>query len=161
MTIFSSESYTYIRIVCMYLRMVYMYHSHTSAYVCGHALVKIVLVQASSVPSLVFPRVEGDVIKPISHCNISQSVEATRFIFRIVRLLWNLTGTSAAPLSYFKAIQWFEQPISWLRDCTRYWNVALVEAWRMLGSNDFIMWLYASLDVSYYELISLFLCFNT
>ena len=31
-----------------------------------------------------------------SYCKISQSLEAMRFIFKIVWLLWNLTGTSAA-----------------------------------------------------------------
>ena len=30
-----------------------------------------------------------------SYCKISQSLEAARFMFRIVRSLWNLTGTSA------------------------------------------------------------------
>ena len=45
------------------------------------------------------------------------------FVFRIVRSLWNLTGTSAAVLpmclSNFKAIRQFKVPISWLRDFTR------------------------------------------
>ena len=44
-----------------------------------------------------------------SYCKISQSLEATRFVFRIVRSFWNLTGTSAAVLptwlSNFKAIR--------------------------------------------------------
>ena len=42
-----------------------------------------------------------------SYRKISWSLEATRFVFRIVRSLWNLTGTSAAMLpmclSNFKA----------------------------------------------------------
>ena len=54
---------------------------------------------------------------------ISLSLEAARFVFRIVRSLWNLTGTSAAVLpmclSNFKAIRQFKVPISWLRDFTR------------------------------------------
>ena len=54
---------------------------------------------------------------------ISSSLEATRFVFRIVRSLWNLTGTSAAVLpmclSSFKAIRQFKVRISWLRDFTR------------------------------------------
>ena len=44
-----------------------------------------------------------------SYRKISWSLEATRLVFRIVRLLWNLTGTSAAllprRLSYFRAIR--------------------------------------------------------
>ena len=45
-----------------------------------------------------------------SYCKISkQSLEAARFVFRIVRSLWNLTGTSAAGLpkclSNFKAMR--------------------------------------------------------
>ena len=54
---------------------------------------------------------------------ISSSLEAARFVFRIVRSLWNLTGTSAAVLpmclSNFKTIRQFKVPISWLRDFTR------------------------------------------
>ena len=49
--------------------------------------------------------------------------EKTRFVFRIVRSLWNLTGTSAAVLPMclwnFKSIRQFKVPISWLRDFTR------------------------------------------
>ena len=58
-----------------------------------------------------------------SFCKISSSLEAARFVFRIFRSLWNLTGTSAAVLpvclSNFKAIRQFKVPISWLRDFTR------------------------------------------
>ena len=54
---------------------------------------------------------------------ISLSLEVARFVSRIVRSLWNLTGTSAALLpmclSNFKAIRQFKVPISWLRDFTR------------------------------------------
>ena len=57
-----------------------------------------------------------------SYCKISWSLEAARFVFRIVRSLWNLTGTSAAVLpmclSNCKAIRQFKVPISWLRDFT-------------------------------------------
>ena len=58
-----------------------------------------------------------------SYRQISWSLEAARFVFRIVWSLWNLTGTSAALLpmclSNFKAIQQFKVPISWLRNFTR------------------------------------------
>ena len=58
-----------------------------------------------------------------SYRKISWSLEAARFVFRIVRSLWNLTGTSAALppmcLSNFKTIQQFKVPISWLRDFTK------------------------------------------
>ena len=58
-----------------------------------------------------------------SYRRISWSLEATRFVFRIVPSFWNLTGTSAALLpmclSNFKAIRQFKVPISWLRDFTR------------------------------------------
>ena len=54
---------------------------------------------------------------------ISWSLEAARFVFGIVRSLWNLTGTSAAVLpmglSNFKAIRLFKVPIPWLRHFTR------------------------------------------
>ena len=44
-----------------------------------------------------------------SYFKISQSLEAARFVFRIVQSLWNLTGTSAAGLpeclSNFKALR--------------------------------------------------------
>ena len=33
-----------------------------------------------------------------SYCKISQNLEAARFLFILVRSLWNLTGISAAPL---------------------------------------------------------------
>ena len=53
----------------------------------------------------------------------SQYPKRNGFVFRIVRSLWNLTGTSAAMLpmclSNFKAIRQFKVPISWLRDFTR------------------------------------------
>ena len=52
-----------------------------------------------------------------------RSREAAWFVFRIVRSLLNLTGTSAAVLpmclSNFKAIWQFKIPISWFRDFTR------------------------------------------
>ena len=58
-----------------------------------------------------------------SYRKISRSLKAARFVFRIVRSLWNLTGTLAALLpmclSNFKAIRQFKVPISWLWDFTR------------------------------------------
>ena len=58
-----------------------------------------------------------------SYRKISQSLEAARFVFRFVRSLWNLTGTSTALLlmcqSNFKAIRIFQHPISHIRVFTR------------------------------------------
>ena len=58
-----------------------------------------------------------------SYCKISQSLEAVKFVFRIVRSHWNLTDTSATVLamclSNSKAIWWFKLPISQLRGLTR------------------------------------------
>ena len=58
-----------------------------------------------------------------SYRKISQSLEAARFLFRIVRSLWNLTGTSAALLpmclSNFIAMRWSKLPIARLRDFMR------------------------------------------
>ena len=60
------------------------------------------------------------------YCKISQSLETARFVFRIVRPLWNLTDTSEAMLqmclSNFKSIRWFKLPISQLRDFTRSYD---------------------------------------
>ena len=57
---------------------------------------------------------------------ISWSLEAARLVFRIVRSLWNLTGTSATLLpmclSNFKAMRQSKVPISWLRDFTRSYD---------------------------------------
>ena len=59
-----------------------------------------------------------------SYCSIPWSLEAARFVFRIVRSLWNLPGTSVALLpmylSNFKATQLFKLPISQLRDMRCY-----------------------------------------
>ena len=64
--------------------------------------------------------------KKTSYRKISWSLEAARFVFRIVWSLWNLTGTSAALLpmclSNFKSIRQFKVPISWLRDFTRSYD---------------------------------------
>ena len=58
-----------------------------------------------------------------SYCKITQSLEAVRLVFRIIRSLWNLTGASAAVLprclSNFKAIRSLRLPISQFRDFTR------------------------------------------
>ena len=87
-----------------------------------------------------------------SYCKISQSLEAARFVFRIVPSLWNLTGTSAAGLpkclSNFKAMRKFELPISRLRDFTRsyvqksfgYWNEAQVAAHMTTAISNNIVW---------------------
>ena len=54
----------------------------------------------------------------MSYYKIPQSLEAAIFVFRIVRSLWNLTGTSAAQLpmclSNFKVIRTFN---TWSRIC--------------------------------------------
>ena len=54
-----------------------------------------------------------------SSCKISQNLEAAGiwFVFRIVRSLWNLTGSMC--LSNFKAIPISQQPISYLRNFAR------------------------------------------
>ena len=61
-----------------------------------------------------------------SYCKISSSLEAARFVFRIVRSLWNLADTSAALLpkclSNFKAMLWYELQISRLRDFSRSYD---------------------------------------
>ena len=61
-----------------------------------------------------------------SYTNISESLEAARFLFRIVRSHWNLTGTSTAVLpkcqSNFKTMRKFGRSISWLRDLTRSYD---------------------------------------
>ena len=68
-----------------------------------------------------------------SFCKISESLEAARFVLRIVRSPWNLTGTSAARcVSNFKAMRKLNVPISRFRDFTiscdntfiGYWNGA-------------------------------------
>ena len=63
-----------------------------------------------------------------SYCKNSQSHEAAILVFRIARLLWNLTDTSAALLpkhpSNFKAMWRLKLPISWLRVFTRSYNNA-------------------------------------
>ena len=77
---------------------------------------------------ITFPVITGklgpvSISEKMSYRKISWSLEAARFVFGIVRSLWNLTGTSAAVLpmclSNFKAMRQFEVPISWLRDFTR------------------------------------------
>ena len=55
---------------------------------------------------------------------ISQSLDGTIFVFRVVGSLWNLTGVSAAVLprglSNFKTIWWFVLGISMIREILRY-----------------------------------------
>ena len=69
------------------------------------------------------------IFEKTSYRKISWSLEGAWFVFRIVRSLWNLTGTSAALLpmflSNFKAIRQFKVQISWLRDFTRSYNKTL------------------------------------
>ena len=73
--------------------------------------------------SLGDPRSHLSISDKTSCCKILQSLKAARCVFRIVRLLWNLTGTLAAQLltclSNFKAMQQFKLPISRLQDFTR------------------------------------------
>ena len=61
-----------------------------------------------------------------SYCKISQSLEAVKFVFWIVRLLWNLTSTSATMmpmyLSNFKAMRQFKLPISRLLVFTKSYD---------------------------------------
>ena len=65
-----------------------------------------------------------------SYLKISWNLKVMLFVFRIIRLLWNVTGTSVALLSMclsnFKAMQWFKLPISHPRDprLIEYWNGA-------------------------------------
>ena len=54
-----------------------------------------------------------------SYFKILQSLEAERFLFRVVWSLCNLTGTSAGCLKHFKAIWQLKLPISQLRGFTR------------------------------------------
>ena len=77
-------------------------------------------------PNLLIHQGPVSISEKTSYRKISWSLEATRFVFRVVRSLWNLTGTSAALLpmclSNFKAIRLFKVPISWLRDFTRSYD---------------------------------------
>ena len=63
-------------------------------------------------------------------CKISQGIEAARLLFRIIRSLWNLAGTSAAvlpiSLSNFKALKKLKSPISRLRDFTSSYYKCLI-----------------------------------
>ena len=73
---------------------------------------------------------------------ITWRFETARFVFRIVRSLWNLTSTLAAMLpmcpSNFKAMRWFKLPISRLRDSMRsydktsYWILKRGPGWLAL-----------------------------
>ena len=61
-----------------------------------------------------------------SYRKMTWSLEAARFVFRIVRSLWNLIGTSAALLpmciSNFKAMRYFKLSVSRLWDFTRSYD---------------------------------------
>ena len=58
-----------------------------------------------------------------SYHKISLSLEAARFVLKIIWSFWNFTGTSAvvlpSRLSNFKVMRWFKLPILRLRDFTR------------------------------------------
>ena len=60
----------------------------------------------------------------MSYGKISRSLEAARYGFKHFSSLWNLTGTSAAPLPKcllnFRAIRSLSHPISRLRDFARF-----------------------------------------
>ena len=77
-----------------------------------------------------------------SYCKISQNLEAARFVFRIVRSLWYLAGTSAAllpiSLSNFKAIRSFKQLISRLRDFTGFYDKT---SWILKQGNGFLQYI--------------------
>ena len=108
----------------------------------------------------------GENLSPVSisdktvYRKISWSLEAARFVFRIVRSLWNLTGTSAALLpmclSNFKAIRQFKVPISLLRDFARSYDKTSLLLLLLLSTRTdfnhlhhlsvtkwFTMWLYS------------------
>ena len=84
-----------------------------------------------------------------------------RFVFRIVRSLWNLTGTSAAVLpmclSNFKAIRQFKVPISSLRDFTRSYEKTSFRIFRRgPGSHEewllnVCVWVYSAEGRWYYD----------
>ena len=84
------------------------------------ALQGLVLINLFSIDRTLGP---VSISEKSSFRKISYSLEAAIFVFRIVRSLWNLTGTSAAVLpmclSHFKGILLFNVPISWVRDFTR------------------------------------------
>ena len=64
-----------------------------------------------------------------SYRKISWSFEAARSGFRLFRSLWNLTGTSTAPLPLLRdlgAIRWIWHPISRLWDFMRFGGKMLV-----------------------------------
>ena len=65
-----------------------------------------------------------------SYRKISQNLEAVRFLFRIVRSLWNLTGTSAALSKRCDNLNYQSRGYETSRDLTirrlsGYWNGAL------------------------------------
>ena len=105
-------------------------------------LIKIVLLISldfiqnnpdSATGRLVWVQGPVSISEKTSFHKISSSLEAARFVFRIVRSLWNLTGTSAAVLpmclSNFKAIRQFKVPISWLRVFTRSYEKTSFRYW--------------------------------
>ena len=71
-------------------------------------------------------RVSGHCQEHTICASLSHSLEAARFVFRIIRPLWNLTGISTALLPKcmpnFEAMWWFKLPISRLRDFMRFYD---------------------------------------
>ena len=66
--------------------------------------------------------------------NISWSLEVARFVFRTVRLLWYMTGTSAALLCYWPSV----------RGSICHWRIPLTKAsgaelWSFLWSEQMVM----------------------
>ena len=89
---------------------------------------QLLLLVSSWSMQLLAPSQQGPVSisEKMSYRKISWSLEAARFVLRIVWSLWNLTGTSAALLpmclSNFKTIRQFKVPISWLLVFTRSYD---------------------------------------
>ena len=65
---------------------------------CTIALGKSPLLDCRSHMAWVVQQGPVSISDKASYCKISQSLEAARFVFRIVRSIWNLTGTSAGGL---------------------------------------------------------------
>ena len=89
-----------------------------------------------------------------SYRKISQSLEAARFVFRIVHSLRNLTGTSATLLptclSNLKAMLLFKLPISQLRIFTKSYDRRLIGYWNGASS---LMLKFARMQTMLQELI--------
>ena len=88
---------------------------------------------------------------PITYCRISQSLGASRLVFRIIRSLWYLIGTLAAVLpkclSNFKAVLTLEHPISRLRDFVRSHDKTSYRTLKW-GISDLIQWCCQCLQIT-------------